>query len=295
MTEHLKTSDIAFSMIQKGNKKKLHEVEVKGIELWSKIFARDRSYGGYLGFLCGSQGSGKTSMSLNMADKILREFPNELVLWGEPFGIPAQFQKLKGDFQILSSVDNKLGLYLMKEGEPLHKTDDIPIKTFKYPSEVIRLCKPGILNVIYFSSEHLSKHWLSVFKHFKMDGSWESVFLDESEDIFPFRSRGKQWYTNETFAEVCKELRKCRINMFFNSQQAFDIDFRLLGKINLLFYFRGARVTKISPVWQGAVSGLKQGQCYVVLDHADFGIVRFPKYEPNKTEYILISNRGGKS
>ena len=292
MSKDLIDSDISFSLIQEGKEKKLHIVEVKGVELWNKIFERNRNYGGYLGFLCGSQGSGKKGLSATIVDRVFREYPDEMVLWGEPTGIPAQFNKIHGDFQVMTHKDFPLELYTIKDGSPLIKSDDFPIRTFRSPKEAITFCKSGILNVLFFHPEKLGKHWMRVLRYFKMDGSWQTVILDESEEIFPLNPKGQQWHDNVNFVNVCKELRKCRINMFFNSQQQWDIDFRMLGKINLMFYLRGARVSKVSPVWQGAVSQLKPGQCYVILDNSDYGIFRFPEYKPKSPEYILLPTGG---
>ena len=77
-----------------------------------------------------------------------------------------------------------------------------------------------------------------------------------------------------------------------NSQQRSDVDWRIAGKLNMVCYFRGAKVDKHGPLWQTAIHNLDRGQAYIMLDNCDYGTVRFGKYEPKDIEYVLKPKQG---
>lgn len=275
-----------FSHLQKQDPDKVEPAEQAGRDLWVRLFERDRKYGGYTSFFIGAPGQGKTSAMLTILDTTITECPNELCLWSEPPLIPIQFLHSNAPHQILCSKDYPLHLYRIEDDKPLHLCDDIKIRRFRSPSEAIRYCKPGMINAIYFSPDKLYR-WTRIINKFRYDSAWENIFFDEVESVFPLRAMGKQWHANEEFSDSFKESRKSRCNIYLNSQQRADVDWRILGKLNMVVYFRGSKVDKYAPLWQAAIHKLDRGQAYIVLDNCDFGSVRFEKYEPKDIEYVL--------
>ena len=229
--------------------------------------------------------SGKTSLMLGMVDKILNENQKELVFWREPIANPIQFDKLEHDYQVLTEKTYPLEVYEIQDGEPLIKTNHLKIRKFRGVRELISMAKPGMLNVVYL--KELFK-WVDLIEILKQDGGWQSIFLDEGEDVFPLRAKEKQWYANERFSNTAKEIRKARINLCYNTQSPLDIDWRIRTKIMVWFFLRGSRGDKYSPVYTGAIHNLEEGQGYVDLAHTKFGLVRFKPYYPRVKEYIVL-------
>jgi len=275
-----------FSHLEKHKPNEITPAEKSGLDLWNRIFERDKKYGGYTCFFVGSPGSGKTSAMLTILDNTIQKFPNELNLWGEPSHIPIQFLHSKAPCQILVAKDYPLHLFRITNDKPLTLCDDIKIRRFRTPSEAVRFCKPGYVNAIYFPPDKLYR-WTNIINKFRYDSAWENIFFDEAESIIPLRASDVQWHKNEEFSDSFKEARKSRCNIYMNSQQRSDLDWRISNKLNMVVYFRGSRVDKHSPLWQTAIHKLDRGQGYIVLDGCDFGTVRFERYEPQEIEYVL--------
>lgn len=280
-------SEYRFSDLTEKDAKSWSDVEAMGVDIWTRLFERDKKYGGYTCFFVGSPGQGKTSAELTILDTTLSDFSDELCLWAEPHGIPIQFLHSKAAVRILVDRSFPLQLYRFPEDEGrLELSDDYKLKYFDGPSDALRKCEHGVTNAIYFHPDKIY-NWVRIINRFRFDNKWENVFFDEAESVFPLRVKGKAWHMGEKFSDTFKELRKSRVNLFFNSQQRSDIDHRVIGKINVVGYFRGARVDKYGPVWQRSIHKLHKGQAYLVLDNCDFGTLQFQKFEPRTPEYTL--------
>jgi len=275
-----------FSHLQKQDPDKVEPAEQAGLDLWDRLFERDRKYGGYTSFFVGAPGTGKTSAMLSILDTTISQFPHELNLWAEPACIPIQFLHSNAPHQILVSKDYPLHLFRIEDDKPLTLCTDIKIRRFRTPSEAVSMCKTACINAVYFPPDKLYR-WTRIINKFRYDSAWENVYFDEAESVFPLRASDIQWHKNEDFSDSFKETQKARCNIYMNSQQRSDVDWRISGKLNMVCYFRGSKVDKHAPLWQTAVHRLDRGQCYIVFDNADFGSVRFERYEPADIEYVL--------
>lgn len=280
-----------FSHLEKKDPDLIPPGEQAGLALWERLFERDRKYGGYTSFFVGSPGQGKTSGMLTVMDTTIKEYPGELNLWSEPACIPIQFLHSNAPHQLLVSKDYPLYLFRIADDKPLQICDDIKIRRFRTPSEAVVMCKPGYINAIYFSPDKLYR-WTNIINKFRYDSAWENIFFDEAESVFPLRSSDIQWHKNEEFSDSFKESRKARCNIYLNSQQRSDVDYRIAGKLNMICYFRGSKVDKLSPLWQSAIHKLDRGQAYIIMDNCDYGTVRFERYEPQEVEYVLKPKQG---
>lgn len=269
--------------------KQQSQVQKHGIYLWKKIFERNRDYGGYMAYLQGSMGTGKTSLCLCVADQILEKFPQEIVYWREPPLVNCQFVKLhaKEKARILCDREYPLQLCEVQPDGYVPVNDGYKIVYFSGVKQALSLSKPNRLNVIYFHPDRLY-NWVEIINHHKLDGRWETIIIDEAEDIFPNRCSDKQWHHNERLAMTAKEVRKAHINLFFNSQSKADCDWRVVNKRNLTFMCRGTPHDTESPVTKKALSKLKVGQCYIDLNHAEFGRINFKPYLPCTKEYVMV-------
>jgi len=273
--------------LNQGYKEGIDSVVANGKKLFDKIFERNRDYGGFTGMFVGSPGSGKTSAMLTIMDTTLNKYPEEVVIWNEPDSIPIQFLHSNAPCQILIDRSYPLQLYeIPAAGGKIKPSNKYKIRYFDGPGRCLKMCKPGIINAVYFSPNNRFA-WLNLLNKLRFNYSWQNVFLDEAENLLTANLSGSEWRQAWGFSDTFKELRKSRCNLYMNSQQLYDIDFRAKGKINLVGYFRGAKTDIYSPVWPKAVQKLQPGTCYLCLDRAEFGLVPFLEYKPKNIEYVL--------
>lgn len=261
-----------------------------GKEIWDTLFARDRDIGGFFTELSGLMGSGKTSLMFTMGDKAIKENPMEICFLREPEGTPSQFSKLKSHYELYRDARYPIKIYEIKLGEPLIPVDHIKIHPFRGIQELLKKVKPSQMNVVYFKPDELW-HWAYLLDKLRLDAQWESCYWDESEDLFPLNAAGEFYEANQRFSNSAKQIRKSRVNLTYNSQASSDVDWRLRRKVQAWFYLRGSRVDPLGPVYQGAISKLEIGQCYVDLMHGQFGVLRFGAYKPGEHEYIVLSDK----
>ena len=179
------------------------KVEVEGRKLWDLLFQRDNNFGGFLAGLFGIMGSGKTSLMIQMARRIMHENPDEIIFWREPLGNPLQARNIGDNFQILCERRYPVKPWVMHphSNKP---TDDIKVRKFIGFKGLLRMVKPQMLNVVYFNQNW---RWIGLVDKLKRWGSWQTLFLDEVEDVIPGRCKGKAWEMNERFANSIKEIR----------------------------------------------------------------------------------------
>lgn len=263
-----------------------------GKEIWELLFERDRDKGGYFSEISGLMGSGKTSLMFTMADKTIKENPLEKCFLREPEGTPSQFPKLKCHCEVYRDARYPLTIYETVPGEPLHPVDDIPVHPFRGVQELLKRVKPGQMNVVFFKPDELW-HWSHLLDRLRLNADWQSCFWDEAEDCFPLNAAGKYYEMNQRFSNSAKQIRKSRVNLTYNSQSSSDVDWRLRRKVQVWFYLRGSRVDMTGPVYQGAISKLSVGQCYVDFMHGQFGVLRFGAYKPGVHEYVVLPDKDG--
>jgi len=97
---------------------------------------------------------------------------------------------------------------------------------------------------------------------------------------------GKIWKQIKDFAIDLKEIRKCQINVFSNTQSVADLDHRVRTKTMIRVYMPGARSGAESRVNQGAIDNLEEdpvngNQGYLEMS-GKFGRTRFQDiYKPD--------------
>lgn len=272
----------AFSSV-----KKISKPEIMGRELWQQLYVRNPDFGGMITGFFGLQGSGKTSLMLRLAKKILETNPSETVFWREPWNVPLQAERISMPLRIFS--ERKLMVQikeLTKDGAV--PTDDLSVRYFTRPAELMKYVEPGCINLVYFDHR---KSWLRLMSSMKKNLSWQSFFIDEIEDILPARCSGRDWHLNENFCETIKELRKSRISLYYNSQNEFDLDFRIKGKTMATCYLFGSRKDEHSPMFRWALQNIKRGEGWLVAGNSLFGRIQFKPVLPKEKSYIAIPRR----
>jgi len=264
------------------NKNKMPKKAVQGKILLERIFERNPDRGAVFTEVSGIQGCGKTSLSLGFATRIMKKNPEELIFWRESLDSPCQFMKLDSDkWQILSERSYPLDVYEVTNDMQIA---DIKIRYFVGFSELLKMAKPGMLNVVFFKD--VSK-WMPFIQRLGETPRWQTIFLDEYEDIAPQRCSGDIWKRNDAFANRLKQIRKSLVGLVANTQSTMDADFRVRSKIMMWIYCYGARVDAISPISKRAVHSLRVGGAWIDHGHSLFGQFTFPPFLPKKSIYMI--------
>ena len=280
----------SFFGFQEGEFK--HRLAVEGEKLWNILFERNPDFGGWFAEITGLMGRGKTSLMLAMADKIIKEYPDELIFWREAPLSPLQAPKIGDNFQLFSERKNKVKVFELGERRPI-PTDDIEVKYFHGGIDLIKQARPGQLNVVYFKNP---QRWLDLMFRLRFNTKFQTLLIDEMEDITPGRCRkedGSYW-NNDKFANHLKEIRKCKINITYNTQSKSDIDWRIRSKVMMHVYLPGSRGDNESPIYKGMIQALKVGDALLDLGFSLFGKIRFDVYKPKDKLYAVfpIDKRG---
>jgi hypothetical protein len=129
--------------------------------------------------------------------------------------------------------------------------------------------------------------WLLFIQRLGETPRWQTIFLDEFEDIAPQRCSGDSWKRNDEFANRIKQIRKSLVSVIGNTQSIMDVDYRVRSKAMMFIYCYGARVDELSPVSKRAVHSLKIGTAWIDHGHALFGQFTFPPYLPKKKIFMV--------
>jgi len=273
--------------------KKLSKIKIKTKELLRKRLARDIEEGGISSGTVAPPGEGKTNQLIHDAVKIFKYHPNEIVFWRDNPKSAAQYNKTGVQWEIFVEEGCNIAFRDLTSGGLLK----IKYTIFNNFDELIDkdtgqgLVKPQQLNVIYFKDEYT---WIDLCDHLRHTIGWQSVFIDEIEDLIPLNppkrqgeERNIRYDKNLFFAENFKEFRKGWINFFCNTQDLADIETRVRRKLNFIIYLGGARVEKKSKVKQSSVNNLKKGFGFVEWEHSIYGKIKF-SYYPNNNPYFEV-------
>jgi len=267
---------------------RVHRLCVEGEKIWNLLFARDNDFGGWLVEISGLMGKGKTSLMLEMVRKIRNDFPEETILWREPVLSPLQILKLDDNFELFSEKSFPLKVFQLGKNRPI-PTDKYKIRYFDGPAKLLDMVRPGQTNVIYFKKLY---KWVELMIRLRFNTSWQSIFLDEAEDICPSqcsnKGEDKSWTYNHKLIDNIKQIRKSRVNVICNTQSSSDIFWRFRKKIMMHFYLSGSTGDQLSPVFQPMLQNLKTGEGIVDLSFSRFGKISFSPYTPKDKMYAVF-------
>jgi hypothetical protein len=268
------------------DKNHISRVDIEGQDLWGKIFSRDLNFGGMLVGIFGMMGSGKTSLLHHITRRIMKENPDELIFWREPMNNPLQVINSGCDFQVFCEKNHPVCAQQLS-GNQLRYIDTIKIRKFSGFYNLLKMADKDKINVVYLNDH---TRWLKLIERLKIYPGFKTLIMDEMEDIVPMRVSGKSWQMNERFANSLKEIRKCNINLVYNTQNQFDLDYRISSKTMMHIYCYGARKDEHSPVFKGALQNLSLGSAWIDLARARFGMIRFPPVKPKQPLYYIVDD-----
>lgn len=253
-------------------KKRVRLTDKIGKDIYTRVMQREVSEGGVILEVLGVQGSGKTSLLFSIAEEIMERYPKELVFFRDSYLSQCQFNRFE-KWQIFS--DNGVGLRFR---DIAHDTFvDLPITRFDSFKTLLSKAQPQQLNVIFFKNNY---RYIDFIQFLRLYKGWQTLIIDEYEDIAPLRCKGKQWKKNEELSNEFKQIRKGLVNLFCDTQRSSDIDWRVRSKIMCHVYLYGSRVDRMSPINQGAVNSLPVGKLFIDYGHALYGKGSFNPFPP---------------
>jgi len=251
----------------------------EGQRLYSLLYNKyDDNYGGSVVGICGSQGSVKTSLCLDLAEKKMKYHKDEKIFWRETYDSPMQCRRLLR-YKYRLYVEEKTNLIFHVNGEEI-QPDIIYFKDIK---ELYDMAKPRILNVVFFS--HIKK-WTELIRHCNnISTDWNTVFLDEMEGLYKAGSNNQTderwWDWMDISGEVIKECRKSHTSVVGNFHDQNLIDHRVNGKFMFHMYGFGAIVNRSrSRVTQTAVDQCRLGEFYIAQGRNRFGKICVDTFYP---------------
>jgi hypothetical protein len=263
-------------------------------DILSRRKLRDPSQGGFSSLTLGPPGSGKTSHILYESSMIMKWYPKEILFWRDSPTSASQFNRVGKRWQIFAEGGINLRFRNLSKGGNIK----IPYSYFYTLDDLIDqdsgkgLVSPGKLNVIIFKDDY---KWIDLLMHLRSTVGWQSVFIDEIEDVCPLnpykRQGEKRNIRNEKnilFSNESKSIRKGLVNLICDSQTANELDWRFLGKLNFVCYLRGARISSQSRLIQTAVDRLSKGEAFIDWENRSYGKTRFPAFPPIEPIFEII-------
>jgi len=252
----------------------LTKSEINARRILKRIHVHDPDSGGVMVEITGSQGSGKTSVMLSFMDYTLRNHPTEKIFWSNPYFAPLQFVKIgDGNYHIM--VKEGSGVTFHDRNKKLKRIYP-KITWFKDYMDCYDKALPGKCNALFFGDR---QEWIDFLHFLRSVGEWTHVYFDEISEIAPAFSGGKTWKRIKDFAIDLKEVRKCQINVFSNSQSLADIDHRVRTKTMIRVFMPGAREGSESRVKQRAIDNLNEdpvnGNEAYIEQSGKFGLTTF--------------------
>lgn len=255
--------------------------EIVGQRLLQRALGRNKDYGGILAEITGAQGTSKTGTLLSFTHHTIKLHPNEKIFWREQMNAPLQIFKLGEGRYHFWAKDTAEIVFRDRDRRLIH-TEVKPFGTFHTYQELYEKCKPGIANVVFFDTNY---EWMEFISYLREVGEWVNLFVDEMGDICPAVSSGRLFKQIRDFASVMGAVRRCMMNVYFNTQTAQDVDWKIRKKVMLKVFLPGAIVDKETRVTQKAVDNLIRDPIHgneAYLDMSgEFGKVRFTDiYKP---------------
>ena len=238
------------------------------------IYSHNKNQGGVLLEITGAMGSGKTGALLWYLKKMARMFPEDKYFFSSAYKAPLQFLKLgKGNFNIMVKQGCNVTFHNRdKKGRQLR----LGVTYFNTFEELYDKAVKGKCNAVFFGDR---KEWMEFIDWLLSVNEWCHVFIDELGEVAPAFQPGEDWKMIGKFAETLTEVRKCMINVFYNTQALSDIDYRVRNKVMTKVFLPGAKADSKCRVVQKAIDNLnlntvKGNQAWI--EHAgSFGRIRF--------------------
>jgi hypothetical protein len=276
-------------------------IDIAGERLLERLYQRDSHEGGMDLEATGPKGCGKTSLIFDIVSHIMQYNPEELVFMRDRYESPIQFNRFD-NWRIFAQNTMTLKFRDIVKNSFFN----IPVTTFNTYEEIYNQAKPGTINVVYLQNEydwirkdgfidyirrHSHRTGNKYLDQTKTEPIWKTIIFTEYEDVCPINESKPIWSYCKEFAAILKETRKGLTSTFLDTQNSWDCDHRVRGKITMKAYLKGAKVDAISPIEQYAVNSLGQydGERQVLISWAQsYGKIRFKAFRPKNLLFEVI-------
>lgn len=238
------------------------------------ITARNVATGGTTVEILGPQGTGKTSLMLNYACRIMEENPDELIIWKDSWDSQSQFNRIK-DWEVFAEEGVELRFRNIRKNEE----ENIEVKHFSDFEHLARMLSPQQLNVVYLKDDIIG--WAKLLNFFRRYKGWQSIFIDEYKDIAPINTRSPYYNYIGEIAKEMSMVRKGLVSFYGNTQSKSQIDYRFRSGFMVVTYLSGAKKDKITSIYQQAINKLDKGEAWLSW-YGKFGKIHFPAFPPKE-------------
>ena len=227
------------------------KAEYEGNKILKRIHDRNKDYGGVFGEVTGAQGASKTSVLLSFTKYTQKYHPDEKIFWSENYRSPLQIFKLgEGNYQLFVKRGSNV---VFRNRDKRLRVENLGEEYFDTYDELYQMAKPGIANVVFLGDR---LDWMEFIEYLSGVGLWTNIFIDEMGDVCPSMTANPLWGRISRFVETAKSIRRCMMNVHYNTQSVVDIDFRVRSKVMVKVYLPGAKADKMSRVTQKAIDNL---------------------------------------
>jgi len=251
-----------------------------GHEIKERILRRNSDDGGIFTEILGVQGSGKTSLMLSLADEVMSNYPDEIIIWKDSPRSQCQFTRFDKWHIFVEE-----GMNMKFRDVDTDQYVNVPMTLFSTFNEFMDLAKPGQLNVIYLKDNPRYIEFIGFLRLYK---GWQTLFIEEYEDIAPQDARKEEWEMVQKLAFEFKHIRKGLLSVFCNTQKNTDVYWKVRNKVMARIYLHGSKVDGDSPIDQHAVNSLieddKHNKRWMWMDYGQalYGKGWFRGYPPKK-------------
>lgn len=270
--------------------------EVEGRNIVKSIFEHDQDHGGVTSIVMGIPGSAKTAVCCSFADYIMDYYPKEKVWFRNSMYSPVQFVKLRNPHQIYIEEGSGVRLFDRFKGNDI--TEEMEVVYFNNFDDLYNKSLTGSCNAVFFGNSDMKGippdvdmgtiKWMGFIRYLLSKHLWQHVLIDEYSELAGARPSGVLWNVIESHSHDVKNARKSNMNIYANTHQTADIDFRIMQSIMVIVFLYGAHPYRFSRVNKHALDNLPKPThrtgTYGWLSHGSkFGRVHFPTvYKPVK-------------
>ena len=265
--------------------------ESQGKKLWHRLVERNIDHGGILGEITGAQGTSKTATLLFLADFIMKYRPYEKIFFREQVDAPLQIFKIRDKSKYEFFVKSDANIVFRDRNKKL-ETVNLQHKVFDTYDDLYKMAQPNKVSVVFFKDD---TEWMDFIEYLRNVGEWVNILIDEMADIAS-SGAGGSWYKRiEDFSTTMGAVRRCMMNVMYNTQSGADTHFKIRHKCMLHVYFRGARRDRNSRIKQKYIDSLdvneKRGNEAWIEMSGEFGKIRQSVIYKNNPKYHIEAHR----
>ena len=261
-----------------------------GRELLNKLYSPHRQdTGGWLVQIVGRKGSGKTGATLSFLNHAFKQYPDERCWFSECLSAPIQIFKLGHQNDNIQFFAEKGKIVFRDRNKNMKPTERLKVIEFEDIEDLYEKSSPGKINVPFFEYRN---EWADLIAYLTHEvGDWQHIFVDEMIDLAPEGS-GAQWRENAWLAKVLKDARKSHVDVYWNTQMASSIDWRVRELAMMKIYLPGSmsgwkdRLYK-QALWNLKTDPKKGNEAWIEEKGGNYGKIRMSDiWKPNPQFHI---------